>query len=236
MTLDQMTDPASDYAYAAGASDYLWWSSDNGANWNKSNTEYEDAVFNDIIADPAVYERVFACGSGDVKAVISTNHGQNWSSIQYGLGSVSDINQLAKGGDIPWLYAATSSGIYKYNLNSLDPEWASRTNGIGAPNLGSIVVDNQDPLCLLVATASNVTPPHIWATGDSGRSWIELPLGEIPNDASINRLAASEDANGGFVAATNKGVFYLGDIFQNECIIIENDTIAISSYYNDQDE
>jgi hypothetical protein len=161
--------------------------------------------------------------------------GSNWSAITNGL-SGTRVNQIAKGSSINWLYAVTDVGVYKASLESAPVTWASRTNGIGAPNLGSIVVDKDDPLCFLTSSAPGVTPPHIWATGDSGRSWIELPLGEIPNDASINRLAASEDANGGFVAATNEGVFYLGDIFQNECIIIENDTIAISSYYNDQDE
>jgi hypothetical protein len=144
---------------------------------------------------------------------MSTDMGESWSTIQSGFESVSSINQIAKGGAIPWLYAATSSGLYKYPLGTTPVTWSPRSNGIGTPNLGSIVVDNSDPLCFLTSTAPGVTPPHIWASGDSGRSWVDLPLGDIPNDVSINRLASSEDGNPGFVAGTSVGVFHLSDIF-----------------------
>jgi hypothetical protein len=91
------------------------------------------------------------------------------------------------------------------------------------------VADKNDPLCFLAATAPVVTPPQIWASGDSGRSWIDLPLGDMAGipDLHINNLAAID--KGGFITATNFGVYYIGDIFQGKNIIIENDTVSISS-------
>jgi hypothetical protein len=88
------------------------------------------------------------------------------------------------------------------------------------------------PLIIFLVLAKPYTgSAHLPAPGCIG---IELPLGDIPNDVSINRLAASEDGNPGFVAGTCVGVFYIGDIFQDGKIIIENDTIAIYDYYNDK--
>jgi hypothetical protein len=223
VSLDRAVDPPSGYAYAAGTSSYLWWSGINGASWNNSTTSFVDPLFNDVLADQTSSGRAFACGSGNVKAVMSTNYGINWTTIENGLLGVDDLNELAIGGNaitpVPWLYAATSSGVFKYDLEGVTQAWSARTYGIGSPTLSTITIDSGDPYALLTATAPYVVPPHIWASGDSGRSWIEIPLGQIPSDAAINQITASDEHDGGFIASTNQGTFYIGDIFKKGDIL-----------------
>jgi hypothetical protein len=148
------------------------------------------------------------------------------------MGIVKRSEQRSEGTLVGLAFEPNQSGYTGTDIAAESPVWSQRTNGIGSPDLGSVVVDPNNPCAVLVSTASGVTPPQIWASGDSGRSWIELPLGDIPTDASINCLAASEDDNGGFVAGTSLGVFYLADIFQDGNIFVENDTIDISSHNN----
>ena len=150
---------------------------------------------------------------------------QTWDPIEDGLTGVTDVNQMARAFNVNVhpLYTATDLGFYKiYDITSQDLTWSARTYGLGTPNLGSVVADPSDPCALMVATAPNVSPPQIWASGDSGRSWIELPLGEMDGieDLHINRLAASQDItdggiHGGFAALTNYGAFAFADIFKS---------------------
>jgi photosystem II stability/assembly factor-like uncharacterized protein len=210
-----------DNAYSAGSGSYVWKSTDNGLSWGTqpvpSSTDFTDICFD---PDPNRDEYAYACGYYGISTPrMFLYDGSSWSSISSGL-SGTRVNQIAKGNSanwvnpINWLYAVTDMGVYKASLNATPMTWTVRTNGIGTQNLGSIAADKRDQLCFLVSTAPGVTPPQVWATGDSGRSWIELPLGDIPENASINRLGTSEGISEGFLAATTKGVYYLGDIFK----------------------
>jgi photosystem II stability/assembly factor-like uncharacterized protein len=219
-------EPADDYVYAAGTNSSIWYANPIGDPWIAAGS-FTNSVFRDIFADPNRQRDnfVYDCGSGNVKVAFSTNNGADWNLLQDGLGGVSDFNELAKsynnGGDlypVDGLYAATNQGVYKYDFGVVWPSWEVRSYGINTPNLGSIVVDRDNPYALLTSTAPGEIPPHIWASGDSGRSWIDLPLDQIPQDASINRLACSQTEDGGFIAATSKGIFYIDDIFQRGII------------------
>jgi hypothetical protein len=216
-TLDLDPVSATD-AYSVGSGTDVWKSTNNGFDWLSPPQNVPlSTEFTDIYPDPDPNRDAYnyACGYYGVSTPrMFLFDGSSWSSIATGF-SGTRVNQVAKSGTINWLYAATDVGLYKASLDVSPTSWAVRTNGIGTPNLGSIVADKSDPLCFLASTAPGITPPHIWATGDSGRSWIDLPLGDIPGDASINRLAVSEDNNDGFVASTDKGVYYIGDIFQS---------------------
>jgi photosystem II stability/assembly factor-like uncharacterized protein len=201
-------------AFAAGEDESNVWFSDNsGQDWSSSGN-FTNAVFNDIYSDPQAEQDdyVYAAGSGNVKAQMY--NGSSWSVIENGLSSVSDVFQFAKSPNINALYAATDLGVYKANLGVTPPAWTSRTNGTGAVEIGTVVCDPNNPYALLAATSPDAQTPHIWASGDSGRSWIDLPLGDIPSGAHINRLAVSQDENSGFAVGTDEGVFILRNIFR----------------------
>jgi len=217
--LDQITD--SDEAWAAGTDDYIWLSEDNGEHWN-STGYFSSPHFDDILSDPSAdfADYVYVCGSSP-KAMISKDNGNSWSTMEEGLPEGTEVRQIARDYGAKALYAATDQGFYKiYDVSSQSLVWSQRSYGMSfVPDLGSVVVDPMNTHALLVSTAPGAEEPHIWASGDSGRSWIELPLGDIPNDASIYKLAASQDAKMGFVALTNMGIFALGDIFKSGWIM-----------------
>jgi parallel beta-helix repeat protein len=234
-------DPVSDDAFAAGEEESnVWFSDNNGFDWEPEG-DFTQPTFNDIYSDPDPErdDYVYAGGYYQTSVRAYIYDGSDWSSMTNGL-FVTKINQFAKGGAISWLYAATDGGIYKAKLDVVTPiTWSSRTYGIGTPDLGSIVSDKNNPYGFLASSGPGVASPHIWASGDSGRSWIELPLGDIPTNASINRLAASQDENSGFLVGTDMGVFALGNIFRagtiasNEVwgpgVVIVNGDIIIAS-------
>jgi photosystem II stability/assembly factor-like uncharacterized protein len=209
-------DPVSDDAFAAGEGiSNVWFSDNNGFDW-LGNGSFNQPTFTDIYSDPDPNrdDFVYAGGYSLTSVAAYIFDGSNWQSMTSGLPGTSRVNQFAKGGNINSLYTATDAGVFKASLDAYPITWSPRTYGIGTPNLGSIVVDKDNPYGLLTSTAPGVIPPHIWASGDSGRSWIELPLGDIPDDASINRLAASQDEYSGFLVGTDLGVFELGNIFR----------------------
>jgi hypothetical protein len=214
-TVDLDRLPDSDTAWAAGTSNYIWKSTDNGLDWN-STIYFGNPSFNDILSDPSasLSSSVYACGSG-IRSTYSVDGGRSWSTLENGLGSVTSLYQLGRESTAPGLYAATDLGFYKiYDITST-LAWSVRDYGIPTSSLGSVVVDPNNPFALLASTSPDISTPHIWASGDSGRSWIDLPLDEIPSNARIYKLVASQDANSGFVALTDKGVFAIGDIFKS---------------------
>jgi hypothetical protein len=204
---------SNDFAYAAGGSPGPWFSEDEGETWEQVG---DLSGVSDVYPDPSANrdQYVYACGVQSATAWASEYDGSDWTSITDGLESLVHLNELAKGGDIPSLYLATSNGVYKANLNASPVTWSGRTLGIGNPDLGSIVSDKNDPYAFLAAAASSESP-EVWASGDSGRSWNLLPLGDIQGDFHINKLASSEDENSGFIASTERGTFYLGPIFRS---------------------
>ncbi|HBY99780.1 MAG TPA: hypothetical protein DEO84_00535, partial [candidate division Zixibacteria bacterium] len=227
------------YAYAAGFDTKAWYSSDNGGSWLESDG-FENTSLNDVFSDPLPSREGYAYLAGSlgaevgIRVAMTENYGVDWTPIEEDLGGTA-VNQLAKcagGGNAgqdqrQGLYAATNYGVYKANLCKPpdDPEdpngpydpgditWNHKTYGIGTPNLGSIIVDPNNSFGVLAATAPSEEEPHIWASGDSGRSWIGLPLGDIPSDCHINKLAACRNGKG-YVVGTDKGVFYIKEIFQ----------------------
>ena len=208
-------DPNSTYAYAAGASANIWHASDAGVTWLASSTTFDNPDFKDILADPSEGRDgyVYVGGSGDYKFWQSSDHGVHWSPLENGLDTPTEINQLAKSVNDDRLYAVTDNGVYKIYIAGVTPTWIAHNNGIST-NLGSIVIEKYNLYDLLAATAPDAVTPHIWASGDSGRSWIDYPLGHIPSNCHINKLAASQDNNEGFVAGTDSGAFYLPRIFR----------------------
>ena len=210
-------DLISDSAYAAGEGvNNVWFSKDNGFDWYPEGI-FNQPTFNDIYSDPDPLRDgyVYVAGSGNVKAQMY--NGSLWGPIENGLGSVNDVFQFAKSPDINALYAATDQGVYKLKFDDLPPLiWITRTYGIDNMDIGTIVNDPNNRYALLAATSPDAVEPHIWASGDSGRSWIEIYNGDLPENprAIINRLAASQDDNTGFLAGTEDGVYRLGDIFK----------------------
>ncbi|HBZ01172.1 MAG TPA: hypothetical protein DEO84_07625, partial [candidate division Zixibacteria bacterium] len=208
-------DPTNSNAYAAGSGENVLLSTDDGRSWTQvqgvSSTE-----FHDIYSNPSG-QSAYLGGHGesgvDVRAYWYS--GSQWGAIDDGLSSATDVNQFAQNADDYFAYAATDIGVFKADMSSYPPTWEARTYGIGTPELGSIVADKNNPYAFLASAALNNSTAKIWATGDSGRSWVELPLGDIPTVAHINKLAASQDDNSGFVAGTDLGVFYLGPIFKS---------------------
>ncbi|HBZ01006.1 MAG TPA: hypothetical protein DEO84_06770, partial [candidate division Zixibacteria bacterium] len=212
-------DPVYSNAYAAGADNNVWISTDVGESWTQvqgvSSTE-----FHDIYSNPSG-QSAYLGGHGesgvDVRAYWYS--GSQWGAIDDGLSSVTDVNQFAQNADDYFAYAATDIGVFKADVSSYPPTWEERNYGIETPqnpvNIGSIVSNKNDYCAFLASTASSASSPHIWASGDSGRSWNNLPLGDIPEESHINKLAASQDDNSGFVAGTDLGVYYLGPIFKS---------------------
>ena len=209
-------DLVSDSAYAAGEEDdNVWFSTDNGYTWYSSGS-FSEPVFNDIYADPDPTrdDYVYVGGSGDIKARMYD--GDNWSTIENGLASVDSVFQFAKSPEMNVIYAATDLGVYKATLGINPPAWVARTYGTSAASIGTIVCDPNNPYALLAATSPGAANPHIWASGDSARSWVEIYNGDLPEAprVAVNRLAASQDANTGFLVGTDEGAFSLGDIFK----------------------
>jgi hypothetical protein len=213
------TGTQSNEAWAAGNANHVWRSvDDNGDNWSSSGS-FSGTEFLDIYVEPTYYHRVFACGTGDELAAWSTDHGSSWNALENGLTNVSYVNQLDKETYIRGLYAATDNGFYKiYDFLGQSPTWSQRTDGIGTPELGSVAVDPNNDCAMLVSSSPNAAETHIWASGDSGRSWIDLPLGTALENSHINKITASQDENSGFLAFTDNGVFKLGDIFKSGSI------------------
>jgi photosystem II stability/assembly factor-like uncharacterized protein len=208
----------SNHALCAGTAASIFYSSDNGGNW-QSGGLFNNPNFSDVLLDASIDGNAYCSGSGGYLAQMSIDWGADWGPIENGLSGITLVSKIARSSSFAALYAATNLGFYKiYDIAATPPlTWSSRTYGIGTPNLGSVVADPANSAGLLVSSAPGVIPPHIWASGDSGRSWIELPLNDIPNDASINGLYASQDiySNNGFIAATSKGMFQIQGIFKS---------------------
>jgi photosystem II stability/assembly factor-like uncharacterized protein len=101
-------------AYAAGSGTNVWASTNNGQSWPAPQSVPLSTNFTDIYADPDPDRDIYAYACGYYG--ISTPRmflfdGSSWSSITNGL-SGTRVNQIAKGGAINWLYAATDVGVF----------------------------------------------------------------------------------------------------------------------------
>jgi hypothetical protein len=151
---------SSDYVYAAGILNYVWFSTNNGTGWTTSGS-FSSPTFNDIYADPAASrdDYVYVGGSGNVKAVMYD--GSSWSTIETGLSSVTDVNQFAKHPDINALYAATDLGVYKIDLGTTPLTWSSRTYGTNAADIGTITNHPNNKYAFLAATSPDAQTPMV---------------------------------------------------------------------------
>ncbi|MCP4581493.1 MAG: T9SS type A sorting domain-containing protein [candidate division Zixibacteria bacterium] len=207
----------SNSGYAAGYASTVWLSTNNGESWTTSGS-FGSPEFHDILSDPDAGrdDYVYVAGndgSGDAK--VSIYNGTAWTTIETGLSSVDDVIQLAKNAAADQIYAATDIGIYKADPTAGTVTWSARTNGTGAVKIGSIINDSNNLFNFLASTPPDAATPKIWASCDSARSWIEYYNGDIDtDDPAISKLAASQDANTGFIACTDSGAYYLGNIFR----------------------
>jgi photosystem II stability/assembly factor-like uncharacterized protein len=202
--------------YAAGISTNIWKSTNNGDTWTTSGS-FSNPIFNDIYSDPDGDRANYAylAGSGNVRAEMY--NGSSWTTIEGGLSGVNDVRQFSKHADDDHIYAATEDGIFKLDLSTTPYTWSARTNGTGGVNMLTVACDPNNLYAILAASQEVSGQPKVWASGDSARSWVELSLGEMADAGvtQIYKIAATQDANSGFVIGTDKGVFHLDDIFRS---------------------
>ena len=231
-------------AYAVSGADEIWVSEDNGLNWQDPWYEY-GVNFRGVTATDGTYLYfAYAFGSGTGK--IFGYDGNTWERFDDGLESVTAVNQVIECGDFDLfinydLYAATTDGVYKFGQGT----WSPRRTGMPIADLGTIVWDpngvppkivpeGKPHIEFFTATSKDLTPPRLWASGDSGRSWIDR--GNIGAGNSINELAAPwapmmisplgiliPTERSGFAAATDSGVFYIGDIFKQGFVFTDDE-------------
>jgi parallel beta-helix repeat protein len=217
------------YAFAA-SENHVWVSDDDGQTWSTPQY-FPNSSFNDILAEPDPNSTVegYVGGSGTQKAFKYENN--SWAQFDNGLQGVVEINEFTKSPYYGQLFAATTNGIFK----NVDGVWYQKIFGMGEINLGTIVVDpyvSQDQDFrgypgFLAASSADVIPSAIWASLDSSRSWNEMFMNEIGSSVSVNRLSATKENvdvwSSGFVVGTSDGVFYIGDIFKQGGITLDEE-------------
>jgi photosystem II stability/assembly factor-like uncharacterized protein len=92
----------------------IFMSSDLGESWEKKNNGYPDSLETASLASYGDY--IFAATNWYGSVYYSTNGGEKWHSINKGLSGYSLSRIKVFGG---YLYAGTSTGLYKYNLKNL---------------------------------------------------------------------------------------------------------------------
>ena len=222
IAVDLDPSPIREHAYAIN-DDSVWISTDYGLTWGEPYY-FDGAAFKDVMADPlhGTSPVVLVGGGGNTK--VYRYQDASWDAYDEGMESVTVVREFARisPAGAGRLLAATDQGVYKrFTLNPSFP-WSPRTFGMDETNIGSIVYDRDTQFPYqafrpyLAAAYRGVGSPRIWASPDSGRSWNELYRGQIPAEARINKLAATQIGAGGFAVATDSGAFYIGDIFKQD--------------------
>jgi photosystem II stability/assembly factor-like uncharacterized protein len=90
-------------------------SNDGGTSWKRLSLP--DELIADVIIDPSAAGVVYA--SSELAVYRSSDYGESWSSFSHGLrGPV--IRRLAIDASGHHLFAATSSGVYEYEISAVD--------------------------------------------------------------------------------------------------------------------
>lgn len=92
----------------------IFVSTDLGEIWEKKNNGYPGSLETASLASYGDY--IFAATSGYGSVYYSTNGGEEWHSMNKGLSGYS-LSRIRVFGD--YLYAGTSTGLYRYNLKNL---------------------------------------------------------------------------------------------------------------------
>jgi parallel beta-helix repeat protein len=232
-----------DNVYAAGKSDFVWKSTNNGLIWSEIG-EFVDPDFKDILHDPGheTDPKVHVCGSVGPKA--AWYDGDEWHNNESGLEGVETVNQLSNRINSDLIYAATDNGIYEKNMFYPNESiWEQRCVGIGVLDMVSIANDPADNEIFISATNSagpNLEDPAVYVTVNSGQSWVNVTNGAINQDRPlIYRVAASNGLKRGFVVGTSNGIYYLDDIIKTGTIntqtwgpgnIIVKDRVTLEAY------
>ncbi|RKX20083.1 MAG: hypothetical protein DRP26_02305, partial [Candidatus Zixiibacteriota bacterium] len=215
-------------AYAGGYANLIYTSTDDGRTWSDQIIIDRLACVNDILADPDPdREDIFYIAGSIIDGAtvkVSAWNGSNWIHLDNGLANVTHVNQLCKNASDNALYAATDIGVFKADVSDLGiTSWVRKTDDIGNPDFGSIVIDTEDLYVLFASISPDYPDPIIYVSADSGRSWIEYVAGQLGEDgASASKLSYAQRLFPAIVAGTDKGVYFLPDVVKS------------GQYYSDQ--
>ncbi len=92
----------------------IFMSSDLGESWEKKNKRYPDSL--ETVSLESYGDYIFAATNWHGGVYYSSNEGADWYPLNNGLAGYT-MNRIRVFGD--YLYAGTSTGLYRYNLKNL---------------------------------------------------------------------------------------------------------------------
>jgi len=157
--------------YAVGGPGLVFRSADGGATWRQRSGGEQDALIEDLIADPFDAQTVY--GRTGAPLLRTRDGGLHWSEVTVDFFNPGPFAVDSRRPGV--VFAGTAIGLYR--SDDRGDTWslvAFERNYVEA-----IAVDPREPATLFAAARLETTEPlQIWKSADDGATWTATPLPE----------------------------------------------------------
>jgi len=195
-------DPDSIWVSTCG---WVYNTADRGDNWLRYRNGFDNRRIHDIEIDPCDRDSLYA---GSVAGLYRTDdHGKSWYLV-------SDeqlvVNSIALSSQRPNRIVLGVEGDGIYISEDRAKTFVRASDGLRNVRVTTVVADPTIRDRAYAAVAFGGAASGIYVSNDAGKSWSKLSTTKLPEVLSLV-ISEETDAEGRFIAGTDKGFFWSND-------------------------
>lgn len=134
----------------------------------------------------------------------STDRGDNWTKISSIVGGANLVSLAVAPSNSDYIYATTTSGVYRTVNGGLS--WTNVSVGVGAGSISYLAIHHDNPLKIYCTKSGYIAGSKVIYSQNGGDSWINIS-GNLPN-IPANCIVFDKNSPEGIYVGTDVGVYY----------------------------